>query len=254
MALFTDGSITTIEELVEYESSILDTAKTEGVDLTAKLKLAQEELGAELAGRLRRRQDSQDVLWATIAPRGLECVVVTEALHKWHTFRTLSLAYRDAYNQQLNDRYQGKWKEYDRQAEWARHTLFDTGVGMTSSPVPRPDQPDLSGAAGIGAPATYFVRVTWVSQGLEGAPSDIKALTTLGGALTVTAVNPPANVSGWNVYASNSPTGLTRQNDAPMRPGQSWTTPETGLKKGQPAGCGQRPEMYLSLAGVLNRG
>jgi hypothetical protein len=256
MALFTDGSITTVEELVEYESAILDVAKTERIDLTAKLKLAQEELGVELDARLRRRQESEDAVWAAIVPRGLGHVVVTEALHKWHTFRSLSLAYRDAYNRQLNDRFLGKWQEYDRMADWARQSLFSGGLGMTSSPVRRAAQPELGTVAGQAAAATYFVRVTWVAPGgIEGAPSAIKALTTAGAsALTVTAVEPPAIASGWNVYASYSPSGLTRQNDAPIAPGETWTEPAAGLAKGKPVACGQRPEMFLQLTGILNRG
>lgn len=256
MALFTDGSISTIEELVEYESAILDVAKTERIDLTAKLKLAQEELGVELEALLRRRQESEDVLWTAIVPRGLGHVVVTEALHKWHTFRALSLVYRDAYNRQLNDRFLGKWQEYDRLAEWARQSLTNGGLGMTSSPVPRPRQPELGTTAGQAAGATYFVRVTWVAPGgTEGAPSAIEALTTTGAsALTILAVDPPATATGWNVYASYCPTGLTRQNDTPITLRQTWTEPTEGLRRGKPVACGQRPEMFLRLTGVLNRG
>jgi hypothetical protein len=256
MALFTDGSISTIEELVEYESAILDVAKTERIDLTVKLKLAQEELGIELETLLRRRQESEDLLWTTVMPRGLGHVVVTEALHRWHTFRTLSLVYRDAYNRQLNDRFLGKWQEYDRMAAWARQSLCDGGVGMTSSPVPRPAQPEMGTAIGTAATTTYFVSVTWVGQGgIEGAPSAIEALTTTGAsALTVRAVDAPETATGWNVYASYSATGLTRQNDAPIPLDQGWTEPAEGLIKGKPVACGQRPEMFLRVTGVLNRG
>ncbi len=256
MALFTDGSISTIEELVAYESAVLDVAKTERIDLTAKLKLAQEELGVDLAARLRLRQQSEDLLFASLVPRGLEHLVVTEALHKWHTFRALGLVYRDAYNRQLNDRYLGKWQEYDRMAEWARQSLLSGGVGMTSSPVPRPAQPDMGTTTGTAAAATYFASVTWVGQGgIEGAPSATKALTKAGpSALTIAAIDPPAIATGWNIYASYSPTGLTRQNDAPMALGQTWTEPASGLKTGKPVSCGQRPEMFVHLTGVLNRG
>ncbi len=256
MALFTDGPISTIEELVEYESAILDVARTERIDLTAKLKLAQEELGIELEALLRRRQESKDILWTAIVPRGLGHVVVTEALHKWHTFRTLSLAYRDAYNRQMNDRFLGKWQEYDRMANWASQSLFNGGVGMTNSPVPRPTQPELSTATGQAAAATYFVSVTWITQtGIEGAPSLVEALTSPGeSALTVQPAAAPAVATGWNVYASYSPTGLTLQNATPIPLDQTWTEPATGLTKGKPAGCGQRPEMYIHVTGVLNRG
>ncbi len=255
MALFNDGSISTIEELVEYESAVLDVAKTERIDLTAKLKLAQEELGVELDALLRRRQESEDMLW-TAGRRGLGYVVVTEALHKWHIFRSLSLVYRDAYNRQLNDRFLGKWQEFDKMADWARLSLTNGGVGMTNSPVPRAATPQLGWTAGKAAATTYFVSVTWVAQsGIEGAPSATAALTTTGpSALTVLAGDPPETVTGWNVYASYSPTGLTRQNDTPMTPGQTWTEPAAGLGKGKPASCGQRPEMFLRLTGMLNRG
>jgi hypothetical protein len=256
MALFTDGPMSTIEELVEYESAILDVAKTERIDLTAKLKLAQEELAVELDALLRLRQESDDVLWTTIVPKGLGHVVVTEALHKWHTFRTLSLVFRDAYNRQLNDRYLGKWQEYDRMVDWARRALNGAGLGMTSTPVPRPCQPELGTATGEQAAGTYFVSVTWVAAGgIEGAPSAVEAFTTIqASALTVAAVNPPKVATGWNVYASDSPSGLTLQNAAPLALGATWTEPAGGLTKGRPMKCGQRPEMYLRVTGVVNRG
>ena len=98
--------------------------------------------------------------------------------------------------------------------------------------------------------------MTWVApSGIEGAPSATAALTTTGlSALTVLAVDPPETATSWNVYASYSPTGLTRQNDTPVTLGQTWTEPEAGLGKGKPASCGQRPEMFLRLTGMLNRG
>ncbi len=41
MALFTDGLLVDIEELVGYESSVLETARAEGIELGVKLVLAQ---------------------------------------------------------------------------------------------------------------------------------------------------------------------------------------------------------------------
>jgi hypothetical protein len=247
MALFTDGSISTIEELLGYESAILDVAKTEGIDLTKKLALAQEELSVELEALLARQEDT----------RGLGYLVVTEALHKWHTFRALGLVYRDAYNRQLNDRYLGKWQEYDRMADWAHRALLDTGVGMTSAPVPRAEQPEVSTTAGAGAAAaTYFVSITWVVPGgIEGAPSEITAFTAANGSVPLlTSIDPPANGVGWNVYAGYSPTELTLQNSAPLALSQAWTGPVAGLRRGRPAGSGQQPDTFLRVSGVFNRG
>lgn len=247
MALFTDGSISTIGELLGYESAVLEVAKTEGIDLTKKLALAQEELSVELEALLARQEDT----------RSLGYVVVTEALHKWHTFRALGLVYRDAYHRQLNDRYLGKWQEYDRMADWAHRALLDTGLGMTGAPVPRAEQPEVSSAAAGGAAAaTYFVSITWaVPGGIEGAPSAVTAFTSAAGSVPLLrAVDPPAGGLGWNVYAGYSPSELALQNNAPLGPNQAWTGPATGLKRGRLVGNGQQAETFLRIRGVFNRG
>lgn len=248
MALFTDGFISSIEELLGYESAILDVARGEGIDLTKKLKLAEEELAVDLQAFLARQGDS----------RGLEQIVVTGPLHKWHTFRALSVTYRDAYNRQLNDRYEGKWREYDKLAAWAAGALFDAGVGMVSEPVPRAGQPELSTVGGPIAAATYFVSVTWIGRtGDEGAPSELAAITAPEGALlAVKAVDPPAGALGWNVYASYTGSGLSLQNDSPVRPYEMWIEPTSGARKGKPVGRGQEPEAYLrqSSRRVFDRG
>ncbi len=248
MALFRDGSISTIEEMLGYESAILDVAKTEGIDLTTKLKLAEEELAVDLQAFLARQND----------PRGLAQIVVTESLHKWHTFRALSVTYRDAYNRQLNDRYEGKWKEYERLAAWAAGALFEAGVGMVSVPVSRAAKPLLGTSPGSQGAAVYFVSITWTGvAGGEGAPSDLVAFTTpAGNAMTVTAQDRPENVLGWNVYAGHSGADLALQNDSPLRAGQTWLEPESGLRRGRAPGTGQEPESYLrqSARRIFDRG
>src|SRR5574340_877720 len=107
MALFTDGTMTSLEDLTAQDSGLLGVVGPEGIDTTKKLSLAQEELGVELAALLPR------------AGVGLENVVVTSPLRLWHVFKTLELVYRDAYHSQLNDRYRGKWETYRDLAKWA---------------------------------------------------------------------------------------------------------------------------------------
>jgi hypothetical protein len=248
MALFTDGSISTIEELLGYESAILDVAKTEGIDLTKKLRLAEEELAVDLQAFLARQNDT----------RTTTQIVVTEPLHKWHTFRTLSVTYRDAYNRQLNDRYEGKWTEYDRLATWAAGALFEAGVGMVNAPVPRAGTAEVATTPGVHGAAVYFVSVTWLSTaGAEGAPSEVTALTAAANtALTVKAVNPPTDVLGWNVYAGYSGTDLTLQNSSPLTTGVTWLEPSNGLTSGRAVGRGQEPDDYLrqSARRIFDRG
>ena len=49
MALFMDGPINDTANLQDYESSLLSMAAIEGVDITAKTVLAQDEIGRLLA-------------------------------------------------------------------------------------------------------------------------------------------------------------------------------------------------------------
>jgi hypothetical protein len=56
MALFTDGSIAKLEDLRAYESAVLDLASSEGVDVGAKLRMAQREIATELTPFLRKSE------------------------------------------------------------------------------------------------------------------------------------------------------------------------------------------------------
>ena len=98
MALFTDGAITSIEELSGHDTQLLTVATVEGIDVSRKLALAQDEIAVEVASLLGRQA----------APPALEQVVVTPAMKLWHAYRTLEMVYRDAYHSQLNDRYGGQ--------------------------------------------------------------------------------------------------------------------------------------------------
>ncbi|MGA2436235.1 MAG: hypothetical protein ABSG25_13240 [Bryobacteraceae bacterium] len=246
MALFTDGDISTIADLLGYESEVLDVAAAEGIDLNIKLALAQEELAIELQGFLPEKR----------RPNVLDEVVVTQPLRKWHTFWSLVQVYRDAYHKELNDRYQVKAQEYKDVARWAEDMLFQTGVGVVDDPLPRAAKPQLSMAPGSQAASTYFVRVSWLNgRGEEGAPSEVVALSAPNGtSLIVTAMNPPATASAWNVYMGFSATNVSLQNDVGLQLTQPWTAPTSGIRQGRPPGNGQMPQRYLRTARVLQRG
>jgi len=255
MALFTDGTISTIDELLAYESSLLDVARTERIDLTVKLLLARQEIGIQLAMFLLERGGGE---WAGMAWPVLELkrVVVTAPLKKWHVFHTLALVHRDAYNSQLNDRHQGKWKEYHRLAQWASQALYRIGVGIVGDPVVQADKPSLSSVAGPLPGATYYVRVAWLNaSGVEGNPSDLAVLSTgTNTLLVVQAVNPPENARWFNVYAGLTLGNETLQNITPVPAGKAWTLPATGLKQGRAPGTGQEPDSYVRATGGFLRG
>jgi hypothetical protein len=245
MALFTDGAPSTLEELRGYESGLYDVASIEGIDLSQKMVLAQQELGVELTARFFRDEPDQ-----------LGRVVVTQPLHLWHIFQSLALTYRDSYNSHLNDRYLGKWREYQRMANWASRNLFETGVGLIEEAVPKAAAPTVRVVSGQGAAAMYWVRVAWVSaKGAEGGPSEPAVIATAQGTVPeVEAAEATANASGWNVYAGLSIEESRRQNEQPIEIGATWRLPYTGLAAGKTAGDGQRPTSYVRINRVLQRG
>ena len=143
MALFTDGAIASIEDLRGHDTQLLNVATVEGIDVTRKLALAQEELGVEVAGLLGRRCSGQ-----LSAPPAIEQVVVTPPLKLWHIFRTLEMFYRDAYNSQLNDRYAGKRDEYREMAKWAHDQVMQSGLGIAADPVEQAATPEVQAGGG----------------------------------------------------------------------------------------------------------
>lgn len=243
MALFTDGLANEIEDLVAYESSLLETAASEGIDLSVKLRLAQEEVGVEVERFLSIKGR---------APSGLEHVVVDGAIRKWHAFRALALTYRDAYHSQLNDRYLGKWKEWERMAEWAREAAFDRGVGIVEKPIPKAEPPRVEVTAAGLPGGRYYLRVSWVDEeGNEGAASDPVMVVTEDGQGLLVRVGPvPPAALGWHVYAGQTAEGCRRQTETPLPSDGSWWLVTGELREGAVAGAGQKPDYRVSRSGA----
>jgi hypothetical protein len=255
MALFTDGPISSAQDLQEYDSSVLNVANAEGIDVAVKVTLAQQDLGNELMLFLFRRAPFRDYQPNFGGAPGLGNVVVTEALQRWHVLDTLALVYRDAYYNQLNDRYQGKWNEYEQLAKAGSRTFFLLGVGVVADPIPMAPVPQLSTVPGSGVEETLYVVATWVNAaGQEGAPSDNAALNiAAGNILVVTLMGPPQNAVGWNAYVGLSPSTLTLQNNTPLALGSSWTM--TGaLSSGAAVPTGQLPAWFIVDQHVIERG
>lgn len=249
MALFTDGWPSTIENLREYDTAVLDVAHIEGVDLSAKLAVAQRELAAHLSLFLLKHGAGES------APN-VQRVVVTEPLQRWHALETLATAYRDVYHSQLNDRYLGKWKAFEKAAGVAAARLFELGIGMVSDPIPRAAPPEIESAPGAVAPGAYCIQVAWRNAlGEEGAPSEVRMFTTEDGSAPVVKMGaPPANAGFWSVYAGPAEGTLSRQNAAALEASLAWTMPPAELLTGAPAGTGQLPVYYLRTSRVLQRG
>jgi hypothetical protein len=263
MALFTDGSISTLEQLAAQDTAVLDAASTEGIDATAKLSLAQEELGIALTSAFSRSAlafGNPSAWWpgSSVPSRSLQLqhIVVTSPLRLWHTFHTLELIYRDAYNSQLNDRYFGKWNEYKDLARWAADMLFQIGVGLVSVPVPMAQTPALAILSGPFPATTYFVQIAWLnSRGEEGLASQVASASGPDqNTVQVMASPPPVGAALWNVYVGSSIDGITRQNNAPLDPSQAWIQTSSGLSPGKAPGTGQDPNFLRQIPRFLQRG
>ena len=262
MALFTDAPISTLDQLAAQDSVALDVASTEGIDATAKISLAQDELGIEITAASSRSPFSPatpSVWWpgmvlATAVQ--LSSIVVTPPLRLWHTFHTLELIYRDAYNNQLNDRYLGKWRAYTDLAKWASSMLMQTGVGVVSDPVAIAQSPEVDIISGIFQATTYFAQTAWLNarreEGMASAVTSAAALDQ--NSVQVTAKNPPQNATAWNIYAGTSIDAITLQNSVPITVGQPWFLPTSGLTSGRGPGTGQAPNYYRVLPRYLQRG
>lgn len=255
MALFTDGPISSAQDLQQYDASVLSIANSEGIDVAAKAMLAQRDLGNEVSVFLLRRGSFRD--YRSIITRAYELadVVVNDALRQWHIHKTLAMVYRDAYNNQLNDRYRGKWNEYEQLVKLSARACLQLGLGVVADPIARASAPQVLSVSGPGEAATFYVVATWVNgTGEEGDPSDCAQCTTVTGTVITVSLNgAPQNAVGWNVYVGLTPNALTRQNDTPLEVSSSWSM-SGGLISGAPLGTGQLPSWFVVDRHVMERG
>jgi hypothetical protein len=259
MALFTDGPVSCILDLTARDTQLLNVASTEGIDVTQKLALAQDELALELGTLLSRTSYANQAFWLAPVP-DISSVVVTPALKLWHTLRSLELVYADAYNNQLNDRYAGKRDQFHQMAGWAYDKLVDTGLGISSCPVAQPPIPAVAAQPGpIGTfplpDATYYVTTAWTNAlGEEGASAIPAAAATSGCTLLVQPGKAPRNAVSWNVYVGVSPDAMSLQNTTPLNTGQTWLQPGALQTGGQAPGTGQAPSYIRPVPRMIQRG
>ena len=182
--------------------------------------------------------------------------MVTPPLKLLHTFQTLSIVYRDAYNRKINDRYLPKWREYKELSLWAWDLLTQTGIGISLAPLARPSEPMLdwvSSSLNLGA---VFVRMTWTgAAGGESAGSvEQAAAIPSGNALRVTPPAAPENATGWSVYVGESSGAVLRQNGTPLAVESAWVMPESGMETGEEMGPGQAADLFKTVPRFMQRG
>ncbi len=257
MALFTDADIVTLDDLLEYENSLVQVSSSHSIDVETKINLALAAISDKLLLWL-TKMGPGDPQWLQRRQLGLSTVVVTSTLQRWLCFDSLARFFGEAYNVQLNTRFQGKWTEYQQLASEAASMAFSSGLGLVHNPLPKPAMPRIAVGTGTAAAEAMFVQSAWMdSRGNEGALSPVNGvILTAGSSISVAMAEitaPPAAI-GWNLYASTAADTLTLQNNAPLVTGMNWQLPDAGLIAGAAPINGQQPNYYLALSRELQRG
>ncbi len=254
--LLTDGVPNDDEALRVYEAAILDVAHIERIDLAPKLVLALEEISEDVLDVLldhTRASDPQSTIRRTI---GVSDVVVSSQLKRWHAVHTLEIVYRDAFNNQLNDRYQVKFDEYHRLSKDARDHTFRFGIGLSMNPISAAQALVFAFVAGLAGGDDLLRAGELGFTGRAGrCASDVTTFDSLAGSLPVmTAVNPPSAATGFNVYVGLSPDAIALQTSTPVPVGQSFTLAASGVAAGRAPGTGQAADIYVVGGPVMRRG
>lgn len=249
MSLFNDGRLTTPEDLRAVESSILDVASTEGIELDKKIQVASREIGSRITEFLLNFGDDPQ------RARDLSSVVVTDPVRDWHIAHTLAVIFRDAHSSQLNDRYALKLQQYEQQALEAARRVFDIGIGISNDPVPAAEIPVCGTANGGVLPsADYSVQICWRSAlGNTGALSEpFVTHVAAGQLLTVKTGKAPKGVTSWNLYVARNGDIPMQQNSSPIVPDATWVMPVDGLSRGPAPEAGDdRPDLYITRCRIF---
>lgn len=259
MALFTDAAVLTLEDLVPFEASLGQVASSHGINVDNKISLALSAIGDKLLLWL-LNSGASDPQWVSRRVLGLSTVVMTPALQRWAIFESLARVFEEAYNMQLNTRYQGKLTEYQGEAKRASELFFLAGVALVYNPLPRPAMPLLAPQSGIIPPQAIFIQTSWVNANGDESALSINAeavlpdYSSLAVAMAEGALGAPAAAIGWNVYAGSELGSLTKQNLFPLAVGSTWAIPTSGLVAGPLPAGGQAPAFHVTLSRQIRRG
>ena len=259
MALFTDTAVVTLNDLLEFEAALAGVASSYGIDVDKKISLAASAISDKLMLWL-LNSGASDPQWQNRRILGLSTVVVTPPLQRWICFESLSRVFAEAYNVQLNTRFQSKWTEYQKESKNACDLFYQAGAAIVYNPLPKPAMPLLSVQSGSLSAQAVFIQTAWVdANGNEGALSIANGSvlpdnSSFAVAMAEGALGAPSAAAGWNVYASSQSENVTKQNDMPLAIGSTWQLLSSGLQVGPAPVDGQVPVFYIALSKQIRRG
>ena len=259
MALFTDAGVITINDLLNYEGTLVKVASDHHINVETKIALATSVVSDRLMLWL-LNIGASDPQWVSRRLIGLSTVVATEPLRRWLVFESLSRVFGEAFNLQLNTRFQAKWQEYQSEAKAAADYAFGSGIGIVFSPLSEPAMPLISVQSGTASASALFVQTTWVdAKGCESSASPVNGLilpdqSGISVAMAEGAIDPPKTAVGWNVYIGIDGNRPTRQTGAPQHIGSTWELPSTGVIVGSLVSDGQKPHFYIRTSKQMLRG
>lgn len=259
MALFTDAEVITLQDLLPFEASLVQVSSSHGINVDQKIALATRTVGEKLMLFL---QDAgmSDPQWLSRQVIGLSTVVVTPPLQRWLCFEALTRFFAEAYNVQLNTRFEGKWKEYQDETKSAADQAIHAGLGIVFKPLPKPLMPEVSVQEGNAPAESLLVQTSWLdAQGNESSPSPVNGLVVNNqSGITVQmaegALESPPAALAWNVYVGSDASRITLQNGNPLTIGSTWTLPASGIVDGEQGGDGQSPNFIIPISRQIRRG
>jgi len=259
MALFTDAEIITLDDLLPFEASLVQVASAHGINVDQKIALATSAVSEKLL-QLLLDTGVSDPQWFSRRVIGLSTVVVTSPLLQWLRLESLSRFFAEAYNVQLNTRFQAKWKQYQEESRSAADQTMQAGIGIVFKPLPKPEMPMVSVQQGVAPAESLFVQCSWIdSMGDESALSPVNgllvnSLSSISVQMAEGALGAPPAAFGWNVYLGSSANQITCQNGNPLTIGSTWNLPASGIMNGASPGDGQSPDFIVPISRQIRRG
>jgi len=291
--LYTDRDCLTIQDVVAIDPDVLEVATAENIPTEGDnsfIHQAVEECGSQLIAEFQNFSYNFDPhnfaiqagfygalgYDATPFPRiKLGMVVVDSAdnlyaspLKRYVTFLALRNFYNVASNRKLDDKYQAKMNQLDKDIKNKYLRNFRaSGLPVVNYPIPCPgakyelnqgiwDDSNVTAVSGGSTTGdTYDVAITWVTNVGESGPSETITLTVPDNsviAVDISSLNQPQGTMAWKLFAGKTGNTMFLQ-EITSNGISSVTLPSSPVLRGEIIGRGQPRDANLTFINLFNR-